>query len=183
MVSLGATLPLQRHEVVEDVAADGVDGDGRRPGRARGHARPPTIIRASRAKTRKVQPAIKPARARGRCHQAGTIGVSITCIMACIVSPAPPGKKQGRTMTYCASWRRHAAGASGNGQLSALSPKAYGQHMEKLSAILIVDDDADVRQAARLALAPHAERVETASSPQDMTAMLAPGLLIACCWT
>jgi DNA-binding NtrC family response regulator len=49
--------------------------------------------------------------------------------------------------------------------------------MEKLSAVLIVDDDADVRQAARLALASHAERVETAASPQDMEGLLAPGAL------
>jgi DNA-binding NtrC family response regulator len=45
--------------------------------------------------------------------------------------------------------------------------------MDRLSAILIVDDDADVQQAARLALAPHAEHVETLSSPETMPALLA----------
>lgn len=45
--------------------------------------------------------------------------------------------------------------------------------MEKLSAILIVDDDADVQQAARLALAPHAQRIETLSAPDAMAPLLA----------
>jgi DNA-binding NtrC family response regulator len=47
--------------------------------------------------------------------------------------------------------------------------------MEKLAAILIVDDDADVRQAAALALTPHVDRIEAASSPEEMVARLAPG--------
>jgi len=48
--------------------------------------------------------------------------------------------------------------------------------MDKLSAILIVDDDADVRQAARLALAPHVERIEALASPEEMMAVLAPDI-------
>jgi DNA-binding NtrC family response regulator len=47
--------------------------------------------------------------------------------------------------------------------------------MEKL-AILIVDDDADVRLAAKLALAPLAARVDAVADPQAMTALLAPAL-------
>jgi len=42
-------------------------------------------------------------------------------------------------------------------------------------AILIVDDDADVRLAAKLALAPHAARLETAADPAAMRALLMPG--------
>lgn len=42
-------------------------------------------------------------------------------------------------------------------------------------AILIVDDDADVRLAARLALAPHAAHLETAADPGAMRAQLTPG--------
>jgi DNA-binding NtrC family response regulator len=45
--------------------------------------------------------------------------------------------------------------------------------MEKLSVVLVVDDDGDVQQAARLALTPHAERIETISSPENMLPMLA----------
>jgi DNA-binding NtrC family response regulator len=48
--------------------------------------------------------------------------------------------------------------------------------MEKLSAVLIVDDDADVRLAARLALAPHAARIEAVADPGAMAAILAPGV-------
>jgi DNA-binding NtrC family response regulator len=47
--------------------------------------------------------------------------------------------------------------------------------METLSAVLVVDDDDDVRQAARLALSPHVQRVETAASPEAMTVLLASG--------
>jgi len=46
--------------------------------------------------------------------------------------------------------------------------------MEPLPAILIVDDDADVRQAARLALTSHAAYIETASSPGEMMTLLMP---------
>jgi DNA-binding NtrC family response regulator len=46
--------------------------------------------------------------------------------------------------------------------------------MEKLAAILIVEDDADVRQAAAAALAPHVTRIETAPSPDAMA--VTPGL-------
>ncbi len=46
--------------------------------------------------------------------------------------------------------------------------------MQDLS-ILIVDDDADVRLAARLALAPHAARVELAANPDGLSALVAPG--------
>src|SRR5579864_3868939 len=45
--------------------------------------------------------------------------------------------------------------------------------MARLSAILIVDDDDDVQQAARLALTRHADRIETASSPDAGLPLLA----------
>ncbi len=51
---------------------------------------------------------------------------------------------------------------------------AYRAAMERLPAVLVVDDDGDVRQAARLALAQHARLVESASSPQEMAGLLAP---------
>ena len=47
--------------------------------------------------------------------------------------------------------------------------------MQDLS-ILIVEDDADVRLAAKLALTPHAARLETLPDPDAMMALLAPGL-------
>ena len=47
--------------------------------------------------------------------------------------------------------------------------------MQDLS-ILIVDDDADVRLAAKLALTPHAARLESAPDPEAMAALLVPGL-------
>lgn len=43
-------------------------------------------------------------------------------------------------------------------------------------AILIVDDDADVRLAAKLALAPQATRIEAVPDPEAMTALLMPGV-------
>lgn len=46
---------------------------------------------------------------------------------------------------------------------------AYRAAMDALCAVLIVDDDADVRHAARMALTPHVQIVETAASPQEMT--------------
>ncbi|MGY4397295.1 DNA-binding NtrC family response regulator [Sphingomonas sp. UYAg733] len=45
--------------------------------------------------------------------------------------------------------------------------------MEPLEAILVIDDDHDVLQAAQLALSPHAERIVTADSPDTVAAMLA----------
>jgi DNA-binding NtrC family response regulator len=42
-------------------------------------------------------------------------------------------------------------------------------------AILIVDDDADVRLAAKLALEPHVARVDAVANPEAMTALLTPG--------
>jgi DNA-binding NtrC family response regulator len=47
--------------------------------------------------------------------------------------------------------------------------------MEHFS-ILIVEDDADVRLAAKLALAPLAARVDAVAEPQAMAALLAPGI-------
>lgn len=46
--------------------------------------------------------------------------------------------------------------------------------MENFS-ILIVDDDTDVRLAAKLALAPHAAKVESVADPQAMAALVSPG--------
>jgi DNA-binding NtrC family response regulator len=45
--------------------------------------------------------------------------------------------------------------------------------MDGGAAILIVEDDVDVLRAARLALAPHVERVETASSVDALEQLLA----------
>lgn len=47
--------------------------------------------------------------------------------------------------------------------------------MDKLAAILIVDDDADVRQAARLVLTAHAERIDAVASPAEMMPLLELG--------
>jgi DNA-binding NtrC family response regulator len=44
--------------------------------------------------------------------------------------------------------------------------------MDRLGAILIVDDDADVRQAAKLALTPHAARIDVMAAPDA----IAPGI-------
>ena len=62
---------------------------------------------------------------------------------------------------------------SGNGQLVRAALLGLRSGMEKMAAVLIVDDDPDVQQAARLALAPHAERIEAVSSPESMTPLLA----------
>lgn len=45
--------------------------------------------------------------------------------------------------------------------------------MEPLDAILVIDDDRDVLQAAQLALSPHAMRVETVDSPDAIVRLLA----------
>ena len=45
--------------------------------------------------------------------------------------------------------------------------------MEPLNAVLVIDDDRDVLEAARLALAPHAARIETRSSPEGIAELLA----------
>ena len=42
--------------------------------------------------------------------------------------------------------------------------------MNRLSAILIIDDDADVRQAAKLALAQYADRVDMRAGPEPIAA-------------
>ena len=44
-----------------------------------------------------------------------------------------------------------------------------------LAAILIIDDDADVRLAAKMALTPHAARIEAIGNPAEMTPLLSPG--------
>ena len=54
--------------------------------------------------------------------------------------------------------------------------------MEKLGAILIVDDDADVRQAARLALTL-ACRTMDATSLAACRKRWSPAFSTACCWT
>ena len=51
---------------------------------------------------------------------------------------------------------------------------AYRAAMERLPAVLVVDDDGDVRQAARFALAQHARLIESAASPEEMAGLLAP---------
>jgi DNA-binding NtrC family response regulator len=47
--------------------------------------------------------------------------------------------------------------------------------VDRLPPILIVEDDADVRHAARLALQPHAARTDAAADPEAAAALLAPG--------
>jgi DNA-binding NtrC family response regulator len=47
--------------------------------------------------------------------------------------------------------------------------------MERLPPLLIVDDDADVRHAAQLALDPHVEAAQAVSSPQDALALVTLG--------
>src|ERR1700744_2714843 len=62
---------------------------------------------------------------------------------------------------------------SGNGQLVRPAQLGLRSGMDKMSAVLIVDDDPDVQQAARMALAQHAERAEIISSPASITPLLA----------
>ncbi|HEX8623089.1 MAG TPA: response regulator [Allosphingosinicella sp.] len=45
--------------------------------------------------------------------------------------------------------------------------------MERLNAILVVDDKPEVHQAVALALEPWVERVESAASPQELPALMA----------
>lgn len=47
--------------------------------------------------------------------------------------------------------------------------------MERAGAILVADDDADVLTAARLALAPHVGRIETANSIESLDDRLGEG--------
>src|SRR4051812_40489494 len=57
--------------------------------------------------------------------------------------------------------------------LGEAAPPGLGSAAMEELAILIVDDDADVRLAAKLALEPRAARVETLDNPETMTARLA----------
>lgn len=47
--------------------------------------------------------------------------------------------------------------------------------MDRLPPLLIVDDDADVRHAARLALDPYVEASEAVASPDEAEPLLVPG--------
>ncbi|HEV2867037.1 MAG TPA: DNA-binding response regulator, partial [Allosphingosinicella sp.] len=47
--------------------------------------------------------------------------------------------------------------------------------MDRLPPLLIVDDDSDVRHAARLALEPHVESAEAVACPDEAAALLVPG--------
>jgi DNA-binding NtrC family response regulator len=47
--------------------------------------------------------------------------------------------------------------------------------MDRLPPLLIVDDDADVRHAARLALDPYVEASDAVESPDEAEALLVPG--------
>jgi len=47
--------------------------------------------------------------------------------------------------------------------------------MDRLPPLLIVDDDADVRHAAQLALEPHVERSDAVARPDEAAALLVPG--------
>lgn len=47
--------------------------------------------------------------------------------------------------------------------------------MNRLPPLLIVEDDADVRHAAQLALEPHAERSDAVACPEEAAALLVPG--------
>src|SRR5690348_11071413 len=44
--------------------------------------------------------------------------------------------------------------------------------MTKVGPVLVIEDDADVLRAARIALAPHASQIEAAQSPAGLEAML-----------
>ncbi len=54
--------------------------------------------------------------------------------------------------------------------------------MQSGCAILIVDDDADIVRAARLALGPVAGRIEAASSLETLAHALRPMPSMSCCW-
>ena len=45
--------------------------------------------------------------------------------------------------------------------------------MDLLNAVLVVDDDGDVLEAAQLALSPHAERIDTSQSPDGIAELMA----------
>jgi len=63
-------------------------------------------------------------------------------------------------------------------EVDALPPalrSAYNLWMDRLPALLIIDDDDDVRHAAELALTPHAESTEAVASPERIESVLAPG--------
>jgi DNA-binding NtrC family response regulator len=47
--------------------------------------------------------------------------------------------------------------------------------VDRLPPLLIVDDDADIRHAARLALGPHVDASDAAASPDEAAATLVPG--------
>ena len=47
--------------------------------------------------------------------------------------------------------------------------------MDSLGAVLILDDDPDVLKAARVAIAPHAARVETLRALEGLAGALSPG--------
>lgn len=59
--------------------------------------------------------------------------------------------------------------------LSRARRSAYTRPMDRLPPLLIVDDDADVRHAAQLALEPHVEAAEAVACPAEMMPRLAPG--------
>jgi DNA-binding NtrC family response regulator len=54
-------------------------------------------------------------------------------------------------------------------------PSAITYRMDKLPPLLIVDDDADVRHAAQLAMEPYVEKSDAVAGPDEAAALLRPG--------
>jgi DNA-binding NtrC family response regulator len=52
---------------------------------------------------------------------------------------------------------------------------AITYRMDKLPPLLIVDDDADVRHAAQLAMEPYVEKSDAVAGPDEAAALLRPG--------
>jgi len=52
---------------------------------------------------------------------------------------------------------------------------AIASRMDKLPPLLIVDDDADVRHAAQLAMEPYVETSDAVAGPDEAAALLRPG--------
>lgn len=58
--------------------------------------------------------------------------------------------------------------------LDAARRRGYHPDMEPLNAVLVIDDDPDVLEAAELALMPCAARVETRLSPDGIAGLVTP---------
>src|SRR5688500_1222975 len=63
--------------------------------------------------------------------------------------------------------------ASVSGHIEQGPVAGYARLMERLNAIMVIDDRPEVRQAVALALEPWVERVESAASPEAVPALMA----------